>query len=183
MNKGTTLIIILILTPIIGGLYGVLHDQLTWTISPEYYTKFKFYQFKLATAGDEAIFPNPRIQVSFVGFMATWWTGIPIGIILGLFGLTHRNGKEMLNVTLRALLITLGVALITGLIGLAYGNLHLSELGVKWWLPENLIDRKAFIMVGSMHNFSYLGGAIGMFVGIVYSLYTGWRIKKRFTEI
>lgn len=178
MNKLVAFILILILTPLIGSIYGILHDQLTYTLAPEYYTKFKFYQFGLMDIGNEALFPNPRIQVSFVGFMSTWWTGIPIGIILGLFGLVHQNGKEMLRITLRALLITLGVALITGLIGLVYGKLHLAQVGVNWWLPENLFDKKSFIMVGSMHNFSYLGGAIGMFTGVIYSLYMRRRMKQ-----
>lgn len=75
MKKFSILIPIVIITPIIGGLYGILHDQLTYSISPEYYTKFKFYQFGLMDMGNEAIFPNPRIEVSAVGFMATWWMG------------------------------------------------------------------------------------------------------------
>lgn len=31
-----------------AGLYGVLHDQVTYTISPEYFTKLKFEQFAYA---------------------------------------------------------------------------------------------------------------------------------------
>ena len=87
------------LAPLIGGLYGILHDQLTYTISPEYYTKFKFYQFGLMDIGNEAIFPNTRIEVSAVGFMATWWMGLPIGLILGLVGLVHKDNKQMFRST------------------------------------------------------------------------------------
>jgi hypothetical protein len=155
----------------IAGLYGILHDQLTYSISPEYYTKFKFYQFGLMDVGSEAIFPNPRLEVSAVGLMATWWMGIPIGIILGFVGLIHRNGKQMFNATFRAFLMTILIAFITGLIGLAYGKLHLAYTGVDWSLPKNLIDIKNFIAVGSMHNFSYLGGLIGLVGGIIYSIY------------
>ena len=170
LKKFLTLIFILALTPLIGGLYGILHDQLTYTISPEYYTKFKFYQFGLMDMGNEAIFPNPRIEVSEVGFMATWWMGLPIGIILGLVGLIHTDNKKMLRVSMRAIIMTIVVAFITGLVGLAYGNLHLADSGVNWWLPDNLIDTKNFIAVGSMHNFSYLGGLTGLIAGIIYSV-------------
>lgn len=158
------------LAPIIGGFYGILHDQLTYTISPEYYTKFKFYQFGLMDFGNEAIFPNPRIEVSVVGFMATWWMGLPIGLILGLIGLVHNDNKQMIRSTLKAIIVTVIVAFTTGLIGLAYGKMYLADTGVDWWLPDNLIDMKNFIAVGSMHNFSYLGGLTGLIAGTIYSV-------------
>lgn len=170
MKKFLILILIILITPIIGGLYGILHDQLTYTISPEYYTKFKFYQFGLMDMGNEAIFPHPRIEVSVVGFMATWWMGLPIGLILALIGLIHKDYKQMLKVTTKAILITVVVAFVTGLVGLAYGKFYLADKGVYWWLPENLIDTKNFISVGSMHNFSYLGGLLGLITGIIYSV-------------
>lgn len=76
----------------------------------------------------------------------------------------------MFNVTMKAALITVIIAFATGLIGLAYGRFYLAYKGVDWWLPENLIDTKSFISVGSMHNFSYLGGLFGLIVGIIYSI-------------
>ena len=170
MKRILILLLIIGLGPLIGGLYGIIHDQLTYTISPEYYTKFKFYQFGLMDIGNEAIFPNPRLQVSTVGFMATWWMGLPIGLILGLVGLTIKDTRQMFGITLKAFVLTTIVAFITGLIGLAYGKVILANTGVSWWLPDNLIDKKNFIAVGSMHNFSYLGGLIGLIAGIIYIL-------------
>ena len=131
MKKLLILLLIVLISPIIGGSYGILHDQLTYTISPEYYTKFKFYQFGLMDVGNEAIFPHPRIQVSVVGFMATWWMGLPIGLILGLVGLKHLNHKQMFLVTMKAISITIVVTFITGLIGLTYGKLYLVRTGVS----------------------------------------------------
>ena len=120
--------------------------------------------------GNEAIFPNPRIEVSTVGFMATWWMGLPIGLILGLVGLVHKDSNQMFRATMKAIIITVIVAFATGLAGLAYGKLHLADTGVNWWLPDNLIDTKNFIAVGSMHNFSYFGGLTGLIAGIIYSV-------------
>ena len=177
MRKILTLLLILILAPFIGGLYGVIHDQLTYSISHEYYTKFKFYQFGLIDIGDEAIFDSPRMEVAIVGFLATWWMGIPIGIVLGLVGLFHTNSKTMLTVTLKAFLVTIIIAFLTGLIGLAYGKLYLANTGVDWWLPKNLIDTKNFIAVGSMHNFSYFGGLTGLIAGIIYSVRQKGKLK------
>ncbi|MDJ1506098.1 hypothetical protein [Xanthocytophaga agilis] len=171
MKKFLTLILIVVIASLIGGLYGILHDQLTYTISPEYYTKFKFYQFGLMDLGTEAIFPSPRIEVSVVGFMATWWMGLLIGLILGLVGLVHKNNKQMFRATMGAISVTILIAFVTGLIGLVYGRLFLADTDINWWIPEeNLVDKKSFIAVGSMHNFSYAGGLIGLLAGIVYSI-------------
>jgi len=175
MKKQLTLILIIIVAIVAGGVYGILHDQLTYTISPEYYTKFKFYQFRIATdGGNEAIFPNPRIQVAQVGFMATWWMGMAIGFILGVVGMLYKTPKQMFATTLRAFSITMAVAFTTGLLGLLYAQLFLANSTVDdfphWRFPDNLTDFRAFVKVGTMHNFSYLGGAIGLVAGIVYSI-------------
>jgi hypothetical protein len=170
MKRLLLLLLIIGLGPIIGGLYGIIHDQLTYTISPEYYTKFKFYQFGLIDIGNEAIFPNPRLEVSAVGFMATWWMGLPIGLILGLVGLTIKDNKNMFLTVIKAFILTTIVTFATGLIGLAYGKFQLADTGVNWWLPDNLIDKKNFIAVGSMHNFSYIGGLTGLIAGVIYIL-------------
>ncbi len=180
MKKFLIFLLILIIAPLIGGLYGIIHDQFTFTLSPEYYTKFKFYQFNLMDTGVEAIFPNPRLQVSMVGFMATWWIGIPIGLILGFEGLRHKDAKTMFRITFKALIITVSVALIVGLLGLAFGYFILVNRPIEsfegWYIPNNVIDVKSYIMVGAMHNFSYIGGVIGLVVAIIYSA----RIRKRY---
>jgi hypothetical protein len=43
-------------------------------------------------------------------------------------------------------------------------------LDTAWRLPENLIDVKNFVAVGSMHNFSYIGGTTGLLAAIYFSL-------------
>ncbi|GAA4047595.1 hypothetical protein GCM10022409_37350 [Hymenobacter glaciei] len=174
MKKILILILIVITASLIGGIYGAIHDQLTYTISPEYYTKFKFIQFELVDKGQEANPASPRVWVAAVGFLATWWMGVPIGLILGLVGLAHTNWQTMFSVTMKAFLVTMAVAFITGIIGLVYGCLVLANEPVEsfsnWFIPDNIIDFKGFITVGSMHNFSYAGGVIGLIVGIIYSL-------------
>lgn len=169
---------------LVAGVYGIIHDQLTYTISPEYYTKFKFYQFGLADEGTEAIFSTPRLWVSVVGFMATWWTGVPIAIILGLVSL-HPESRSMIAMAMKGFLVTIAITFVTGMFGLYYGLTYLAnqpkESFGRWFIPENLIDFKSFIAVGSMHNYSYFGGACGLFVGIAYIRWRKSMIRKRKT--
>jgi hypothetical protein len=49
-------------------------------------------------------------------------------------------------------------------------NLDISNFSY-WYIPENLQDIKAFISVGEMHNFSYLGGLIGLPFGVWWQFY------------
>ena len=178
--KRNLILLIIVLSPLIGGIYGILNDQLTYTISPEYYTKFKFYQFGLV---DLVNGTNPRIGALVVGFLATWWVGLPIGIILGLVGLIHRNSRQMFYVSLRAILVTIIVAFAIGLIGLGYGKFYLVDTGVNWWFPDNLIDKENFIAVGSMHNFSYyFGGPIGLIAGVIYNIRQKRKYAMRETD-
>ena len=179
MKKFAALLAIIVLACLLGGLYGILHDQISYSISPEYYTKFKFYQFKLVKPGEMSAFAYPRIQVAFVGFMASWWMGIPIGVILGLAGIKSHTGARLFRVILRALLIIIAIAFITGLIGLAVGHFIFAEQPRNdfkgWFIPDNLVDFKSFITVGTMHNFSYLGGLFGLIAGVIYTM----RLKSK----
>ncbi|WP_276371093.1 hypothetical protein [Chryseolinea sp. H1M3-3] len=160
---------------LVAGLYGIIHDQLTYTISPEYYTKFKFYQFGFADEGSEVIFENPRLYVSLVGFLATWWMGIPVATILGLFSL-HSDRSKMIDMAMKGFIVTMIIAFVTGLYGLYEGYTYLAhqpkENFGRWFIPDNLVDFKSFIAVGSMHNHSYLGVFFGLFGGIAY---VGWQ--------
>lgn len=170
----------ILLAILCAAVYGVIHDQFTYTISPEYYTLFKFFQFGLYTDPETMVLPFAfeRIAVVVVGVRATWWTGLFIGPIIALVGLIHNDAKVMWKTNIRALLITICITAITGLIGLLYGWLFLADEGVSWWLPDGLMDERAFVMVGSMHNFSYLGGLLGMVMGILFHV----RIKRKYPK-
>jgi hypothetical protein len=176
MQKSLTLIGIIIAGCLVAGLYGIIHDQLTYTISPEYYTKFKFYQFGLTDERTEAVFAFPRFQVSLVGFMSTWWVGVPIAFILGLFSL-HSDRRTMVDIAIKGISVTILVAFFNGLYGLYWGYTYLANqprenFGRRWFIPENLVDFPSFVAVGSMHNEGYIGAFYGLFVGIAY---VGWR--------
>lgn len=178
MKKLGIFLLTILVTPLFAGLYGILHDQLTYTICPEYYTKFKFIQFGLLGREDEGLLLSPRLSVAIVGFLASWWTGIIIGVWQAVVGLIHKDHKTMLKNIIKATLLTIAISFLTGIVGLAYGKFYLSHTEINRWFPDNLIDKENFITVGSMHNFSYLGGLIGLVVGVVYQLYQKRKQKK-----
>jgi hypothetical protein len=84
MKKFLVFILLVLLAMLFSGIYGIFHDQVSYTVSPEYFTKFKFNQFGL----DGLDLPD-RVKVSIVGFLASWWMGIPIGLMVGGCGFMH----------------------------------------------------------------------------------------------
>lgn len=170
----------------ISGLYGIIHDQITYSISAEYFTKFKFYQFELLQKGNEVIFPNPRYQVSIIGFRATWWLGIPIGLLLGIEGLRFKRAKDMFIETIKAILITILVTVIGGIIGFVYGRFFLIDKPLvefnTWYIPDDIADLNNFIEVSTIHNFSYISGIIGLLVALIYSSIKRKRINRMLVQ-
>jgi hypothetical protein len=170
-------LLFIIITPIISGLYGILHDQITCTISPEYFTEFKFIQFRLA----EEVFYNNNIPLrqgaSVIGFLATWWVGFPIGIIIGLFTLQFKGGMAIVN-GFKSLFIVFVVAIFIGALGYLISFLFLDVNNYLQNIPNTVINKQEFLNVGMIHNFSYLGGGIGLILAIVYLIRIKLKIKK-----
>ena len=173
VRKILTIFLVAAMASVIAGLYGVINDQITFSISSEYYTKFKFIQFNLANENNIDKIKFPRIFVAIVGFLATWWFGLVLGFILGLFNLIQTSWQKLFKVSFNALLIAILVTFITGILGLFYGFFFLSHQPRSnfegWFIPYNLENFRNFIAVGSMHNFSYIGGILGLIVAIFYS--------------
>jgi hypothetical protein len=149
----------------IAGAYGAAHDQISCTVSPEYFTRFKYLQFGLAQ--DMPL----RLAAGIVGFLASWWMGVPIGAVLGVTGLLYPSAHVMLRNTLRAYIVVATVALSIGLCGLLWGFLTVNQtIAAKppFWIPDDVQDRCAFLRAGYMHNASYLGGALGLMGALVW---------------
>jgi hypothetical protein len=168
-KKKAAFITILTSAILIASLYGALHNQISYSISPEYFTRFKFQQFDIDTR------LPPRIGAAFVGVRATWWMGLLIGLIIALAGAIQKNVKMMIRIAYESYALIFLFTFTAGLFGLLYGIFYLSNLDIYnfsyWYIPENLQDIKAFISVGEMHNFSYLGGLMGLPFGVWWQFY------------
>ncbi|MFT5779511.1 MAG: hypothetical protein ACI837_002470 [Crocinitomicaceae bacterium] len=144
---------------------------------PEYFTDFKFIQFRLSPQPGE----SERLLAALVGFFATWWVGILIALLLGAVGIQSLEWKAFLKLKIRAITITFVVTVILGIVGYiigligsnALGNdkLHVFHLAGYPEMYEALLqvkDIKGFVTVGYIHTFSYLGGFAGMVIAMFY---------------
>lgn len=148
-----------------GAIYGALNDQITYTISPEYYTKFKFEQF-----GIKGSFATeyPRLGAAIVGVFATWWAGLLLAAILGLFAFMQQSCQQMFKCFLRSAgIVVFAVAAATFLAWCGF-------IFTGVYVPKYINDKDAFKTVGNMHNVAYIAGVAGLILGVLYN--TTYRI-------
>ena len=161
MRRLIALVAFMIVTMLAAGAFGILHDQISYTVSNEYFTRFKFPQFQLLDAG----IPE-RIRVAEVGFLASWWMGIPLGLLTGIAGFVHPTARQMRKALLLSLAVISVFTLTFALVGLAYGFIRTTHLNLSeyagWFVPQGLERPRNFICVGYMHNSAYLGGLIAI---------------------
>ena len=67
VKKILTVFLVSIMAALLAGIYGMIHDQISYSISNEYYTKFKFIQFNLANENNIDKIKFPRVFVAIVG--------------------------------------------------------------------------------------------------------------------
>ena len=151
---------------LVAGFYGAIHDQISYSLSNEYFTHFKFIQFGFPWAQE-----SPRLAAALVGMLATWWMGVLVFVVLGLFGFAFPTSKIMAIELLKSFGIVIVVAFVTGVIGLAYGYIQVNDATVSnyaHWIWPGVTNPVQFVRVGFMHNASYLGGILGLCAGIAY---------------
>jgi hypothetical protein len=96
-----------------------------------------------------------------------------MGIVIGLFvipcGLILKGWKNYFLKTL----LSFGVVALTafvlgvGALAVSFFTIHAGAVPA-WSYPEGVTDIVNFARVGTMHNFSYLGGLVGIITGITY---------------
>lgn len=136
--------------------YGISHDLITTRVCLEYFT-----------IGHPPIFHTASLILLALGWgvVATWWVGLPLGVLLAVAARAgHRpkmTERELRRPVLRLLAVMAVFALLAGLLG--YGL----ALSGKIWLAQPLAtlvpsDRQVpFLADLWAHSASYLGGFVG----------------------
>jgi hypothetical protein len=159
------IILLIVLASILGGLYGALYDQFTYTIYPEFFTKMRFSQ--MAISEDT----NYRWEVAKIGFKNTWPVGFGLGLFISVAGLLHQDNKKMFFTTLQGFFIALFTGCLFGLLALLHPESSVETI-IEASAEIDVKDKASFNKVMSMNNYSYVGGVIGMFLGL------GWQLLK-----
>lgn len=152
---------------VVAAGYGVVHDQISFSISSEYFTKMKFEQF--AWADPRARGAPDRVFVAEIGALATWWVGAIAGWALARVGFRDPVTVARREVA-RAFGVMLAVAGVCWVVGALVGSVvSRGDLDgwSRWREGLGLRDLPSFVIVAWLHAASYVGGALGAALAVV----------------
>jgi hypothetical protein len=154
--------------------YGIAHDMVTAHVCVEYFT-----------IGHPPLIESqsPVVLALFWGVVATWWVGLPLGVMLASAAqigswptIPARRMMKPVAVLLAVMAVCALLAGITGAVLAANGNAWLNP-PLSEAVPK---DRHvAFLADGWAHGASYLAGALGGLVLTVLTLLRRARMAPR----
>jgi hypothetical protein len=158
--------------------YGVVNDQITSSISWEYF----YYGKDLDRALGPRVPPDPlklHLFAALVGVKATGSAGLIIGVVLLVANNPSRKWPRLSNVQLVAQLslifaITAAVASVGGVLGY-FGMLKGWHEDFEWMVRGDHWRPARFMAVYGVHLGGYLGAVIGLGLAVVR---IRWRRKR-----
>lgn len=151
---------------VLAGAYGMLHDQITYSISPEYFTNLKSAQFHYADVG-----LGDRVFASIIGFLATSCVGLIAAWFLARRLIPCQPRSQAYRQICRGFTCVFVCAVLAGVLGFAYGLWRGPAADYSAWewafRRFQITDTWSFVRVAYIHNAGYLGAAIGLIVALV----------------
>lgn len=167
LSKPAAFVILTALATLSAGLFGALHNQLSYSVGATYFHAFMFSEFGLT----EAL--RNRFGAAWIGWQDCWWKGLLVGVPAFALGLVRIDRPARLlaagigaigAVVLVSLFFAMG-GLLIGMIGA--GTPMIDDMAV----PAEVTDRGSFLRAALMHD----GARIGGLVGVLAALLTIWR--------
>ena len=148
------------LAVVTAGGFGVVHNQLSVSVGPSYFTDFKFPQFGMPP--DISL----RAGAALVGWQASWWMGLIAGLPVLGFGLIRAPSAGALWAGgVGAIITVVMTAAICALLGLGAGFAYVAS-GLNLLTPSPNVIPAEYFRAGFMHDASYLGGMLGAFLAM-----------------
>jgi hypothetical protein len=162
---------------VVAGIYGVIHDQITFSIGYEYFTEFKFHQFHYLDQTQ-----SERWLVAEIGFLATWWVGMFAGWFMGRVTLPSLSLREAARLSAKGMVVMILTAVGFAVIAYFIAPETNEDPRMPYWRDlltvSDVIDSVAFVRVGYIHNASYLGGLVGLIGSLFWLHHRCQAIKK-----
>ncbi|MEO0379253.1 MAG: hypothetical protein AAF252_03235 [Pseudomonadota bacterium] len=165
---------LMVFSCLLAAFYGALHNQISYSVAPGYFHEFKFLQFAVAPELQN------RVGAALVGVRASWWMGIVIGIPVYLAALFVQGTSAFIKAYVLAASVVVAVTFVMGVGALMIAEMTFAPDILPVWMEGRQVkDPVAFAKAGSMHNNSYLGGLVGLLVGLVVLVWRGWQSRRR----
>ena len=164
MKKFRISIISTLCIVVLASLFGAINSQISYSISPEFFTKSMFPRFGFVEYGLD----TPRLTAAIIGIWSTWWFGLLIGIIYSISSFSKVNSKSMWVYILNASLKTFAFVIVSGILGFLFGRLFLKNVSINWGFSGTQEQLKNFATVGYIHDFEYAGAILAILFITLY---------------
>ena len=153
--------------------YGVLHDQITARVCVEYFT-----------IGHPPVFhtDDPTLLGLGWGVIATWWVGLPLGILLAaaarVGSLPKANARDLLK-PVGVMMACCGVlALAAGVVGYVLANG--GGVTLDDGLAARILPARHALFLADLfaHTASYGGGLVGGFILCMWVVMRRYRRRE-----
>lgn len=169
--------LIILVGTLVSGLFGLLHDHLTFSLSPEFYAVLRFPELGIQWS------QNNFWNVSKVGIINSAETGFFLSISVALCSLIQLDYKTMFKVAMRCVaIIILTISVFAILACLSATFFPFKDRSYEM-IPDNIVDPNSFLMVLRIHNFTYFGSIIGMLISAGYQFNYKYNFKELFKLI
>jgi hypothetical protein len=145
--------------------YGIAHDLVTAHVAIAYFT---VYHPRLVSS------TSPVVMALLWGVLATWWVGIPAGVVIGLCNVAGGAPSEDWKDTRRRTALGVVILWLLAMAVLAGVSTFINQAPIQERRPTFESDRW-LMSVAVTHAFSYFG-AVAMTI-IVAAL--TWRARRR----
>lgn len=156
MRKLAFFPVLLITACVVAAAYGAVHNQITYTVSPEF---FDYHYSKFRIPADL----RDRTGATLIGVLGTWWMGLVIGVPVFLLALILPGWKAYLKHSLFALVLVVSTAWAIGLVTLT--------------VTRYALEHDEYDQVWAMHDFGYAGGGVGLLVAVAYLIVVRVRMR------
>lgn len=150
--------------------YGVFNDIITANISEEFYLFKNFERY-----GIEKLYTGTTTSKWALVLLCGLWGGGRLGILPGFMfpALAWLNTKPstMLRLTIRSYFLYMVISALVALGGVFVGFYMAKGYAsghITWDVPARVQHPDTFILVDSIHNFTYLGAFIGLMASLFY---------------
>lgn len=157
-------------------LFGIAHDMVTAHVCVEYFSIGHYNIF-----GDRT--GPPFVYALYWGVVATWWVGLPSGVLLGLAARVSRLPKLTCRQVAPMLAVALTVLWLAAMLLLVV-NLPLGRSGIAGFfspMPSLGEAELRFLTARAVHTFSYLAAIAGVLVLAAAMLWKRTRLRRALT--